>query len=189
VPDTTICDFYFPFRKGFLSELAVPIIFCERVLGVLNTESPERSAYGDRDVRLLRILANQIGVAIHNALVHTQLELVQKVGLQLISVMDIDELLSCIVRQMVETLHFDNAAVLLPEGEALVAKAVVKFPDGVLAGRFPSGRGSSAGRRPSARSSTSARSAPSPTTSPPGSRASMRRSPCPSSTAARSSAS
>jgi len=141
VPDTTICDFYFPFRKGFLSELAVPIIFRERVLGVLNTESPERSAYGDRDVRLLRILANQIGVAIHNALVHTQLELVQKVGLQLISVMDIDELLSCIVRQMVETLHFDNAAVLLPEGEALVAKAVVKFPDGVLGRKIPIGQG------------------------------------------------
>ena len=141
VPDTSTCDFYFEFRKGFLSELAVPIIFRERVLGVLNTESSERSAYGERDVRLLRILASQIGVAIHNALVHTQLELVQKVGLQLISAMDIHELLTRIVREMVETLHYDNAAVFLPEGEALVAKAVVKFPDGVLGRTIPLGQG------------------------------------------------
>jgi len=141
VPDTSACDFYFEFRKGFLSELAVPIIFRERVLGVLNTESQERSAYSERDVRLLRILAGQIGVAIHNALVHTQLELVQRVGLQLISVMDIGELLSCIVREMVETLHYDNAAVFLPEGDVLVARAAVKFPDGVVGRTIPLGQG------------------------------------------------
>jgi len=141
VPDTSACDFYFEFRKGFLSELAVPIIFREQAVGVLNTESPERSAYGERDVRLLRILANQIGVAIHNAFVHTQLELVHKVGLQLISVMDINVLLPAIVREMVETLHFDNAAVFLPEGEALVGKAAVKFPDGVLGRTIPLGQG------------------------------------------------
>ncbi len=141
VPDTSLCDFYFEFRSGFRSELAVPIIFREQVLGVLNTESPERNAYGERDVRLLRILTGQLGVAIHNAFVHTQLELVQKVGLQLISVMDVNELLSCIVREMVETLHYDNAAVFLPEGEELVGKAAVKFPDTVLGRRIPFGQG------------------------------------------------
>lgn len=57
-----------PRSSGILSELAVPILLGDRCVGILNVES--RSRLGSRDVEALRVVADQLAVAIENARLH-----------------------------------------------------------------------------------------------------------------------
>jgi len=49
------------------SELAIPMLLKDRVIGVLDLESPELDAFTKRDVDILTLLASQAAVAIENA--------------------------------------------------------------------------------------------------------------------------
>lgn len=49
------------------SEMALPLIFGQQILGVLDIQSEEAAAFGSEDIATLRILADQIAVAIRNA--------------------------------------------------------------------------------------------------------------------------
>jgi PAS domain S-box-containing protein len=49
------------------SELAIPLISGDRLLGALDVQSTEPNAFGEDDVRVLQILADQVAVAIENA--------------------------------------------------------------------------------------------------------------------------
>jgi len=49
------------------SEIALPLIFGQQVIGVLDVQSEEAAAFGTEDIATLRILADQIAVAIRNA--------------------------------------------------------------------------------------------------------------------------
>ncbi|MBC7897898.1 MAG: GAF domain-containing sensor histidine kinase [Cytophagaceae bacterium] len=57
-----------PGSSGIIAELAVPILLGERCLGVLNVESDTRLT--SRDVDALRIVADQLAIAIENARLH-----------------------------------------------------------------------------------------------------------------------
>ncbi len=50
-----------------LSELTIPIVFDNQVLGVLDLQSDRLNAFSDEDHFLLRALADNIAVAMHNA--------------------------------------------------------------------------------------------------------------------------
>ncbi len=49
------------------SEMTLPMMVGERLLGVLNVQSTEEAAFDDDDIRALQSMANQIAVAIENA--------------------------------------------------------------------------------------------------------------------------
>jgi len=49
------------------SEMALPLTFGQEVIGVLDVQSEEAAAFGTEDIATLRILADQIAVAIRNA--------------------------------------------------------------------------------------------------------------------------
>jgi PAS domain S-box-containing protein len=51
---------------GILSELAVPIKAGQKILGVLNVESKEQDAFGEKDQELLEILASHAATAMTN---------------------------------------------------------------------------------------------------------------------------
>jgi signal transduction histidine kinase len=57
-----------PGSSGIVAELAVPILLGERCVGVLNVESDSRLTA--RDVDVLRIVADQLAIAIENARLH-----------------------------------------------------------------------------------------------------------------------
>jgi diguanylate cyclase (GGDEF)-like protein len=125
IPDTNQCNFYLSFGQRFNSELAVPIMFRGKVLGVIDTESTIPNAYSQEDVRIIKILSHQLGSAIHNAQVYTQLELIHRIGLQLMTTRRLDDLLHLIVDETRSSLHYDDCAILLqdPSGK-LVVRAV-----------------------------------------------------------------
>lgn len=48
------------------SELALPLIFRDRIIGVLDAQSERPGAFTDEDVNILKILSDQIAIAIEN---------------------------------------------------------------------------------------------------------------------------
>ncbi len=64
VPDVRQVPSYVAVRPGVLSELGVPIKIGDRVLGVINLESPELDAFADADERLLTTIAGHLATAL-----------------------------------------------------------------------------------------------------------------------------
>lgn len=56
------------------SELAIPLKFGDRVIGVLNLEADHRAAFPKDEIAVLQSLANEIAVSIHNAQMFAALE-------------------------------------------------------------------------------------------------------------------
>ena len=124
IPDVRQCPHYMHIGdEVFLSELDIPIIFRGKVLGVLNTQSTVTNAFGDSDLRTMKILATQLGVALHNAHIRNQLELVQDIGIQLVTIAKAAELFPWIVGQIQQRLHHDSCAILRVDGNELVLEA------------------------------------------------------------------
>jgi len=55
------------------SQIAVPLLVKETLVGVFSVESPRRREFGERDEELLSIVANQIAAAIQNARLNREL--------------------------------------------------------------------------------------------------------------------
>lgn len=70
IPDVTSpewADIYLPYAPDMRSELAVPMILDDKVIGVVNIEKAEVGAFSDDDESLLKGLAQQAAIAINNA--------------------------------------------------------------------------------------------------------------------------
>ncbi len=85
--------------KAARSELAVPLVSKNRVVGVLDIESPEIGYFREEQVRLLNLLASQIAIAIENAKVYESerrnremLALLYEISVEMGSTLEIDEL-------------------------------------------------------------------------------------------------
>ncbi len=64
----------FPELPASQSEVAIPLKFGARVIGVLNMESEHRNGFARDDIAVLESLANEIAVSLHNAQVFDALE-------------------------------------------------------------------------------------------------------------------
>ncbi|MDO9507769.1 MAG: diguanylate cyclase [Thermovirgaceae bacterium] len=60
-PDVRTAEHYVPLSPSTLSELDIPIVFNERLFGVLSIESDRISAFAEEDERVMSILANHLG--------------------------------------------------------------------------------------------------------------------------------
>src|SRR3954469_23562494 len=81
------------------SELAVPLISKNKVVGVLDIESPEVGYFNEEQVRLLSLLASQLAIAIENAKLYESerrnrefLALLYEISLDMGSTLEVDEL-------------------------------------------------------------------------------------------------
>jgi len=61
-------------KEGFQSQLAVPMVFQGKTIGILHAESPEVEAFSERDEHVFAILANSAAMALENAFLHRQME-------------------------------------------------------------------------------------------------------------------
>ncbi len=143
VPDLRQCDFYVHLGDSvFRSELDVPIVFHDSVLGVLNVQSVRRNAFKRSDSEFMKVLSNQIGVALHNSQVLAQMELLQDIGMKLVSIINPDELFALIVAETQQRLHYATCAILEVSGDHLVFKASSEeFPKELIGLQIPIGKG------------------------------------------------
>lgn len=74
VPDVSREPLYFPIVKETRSEISVPMIAGDRVIGVINVESRERNAFSESDLRFLKTLAGQVVTAMERAQLYKEME-------------------------------------------------------------------------------------------------------------------
>jgi sigma-B regulation protein RsbU (phosphoserine phosphatase) len=99
--------------KAARSELAVPLIGKNRVVGVLDLESPEVGYFREEQVRLLNLLASQIAIAIENAKVYESerrnrrtLALLYETSLEMSSTLDLNEVVLRIAAAVKSTVNY-----------------------------------------------------------------------------------
>ncbi len=76
VSDVAAVSEYVPGIHGARSELAVPLLAREKVIGVFNVESPRPNAFGEGDIAPLLTMAGQAAIAIENARLYDNLRAV-----------------------------------------------------------------------------------------------------------------
>lgn len=117
--------------------LGVPIAMRDEVFGNLYVTDKLSGSFTLEDERLAQVLASQAAVAIDNArryeserLRAEELETALEVGRAMLSVLDVDKLLSFIARRARRLASADTVAVGVREGEELV----LRYADGVSRG-------------------------------------------------------
>ncbi len=73
IPDVTRDSRYIIFSPATRSELAVPLVAKDRVIGVLNLESGRRGFFTTGHLRMMEMLGPQVAIAIENARLYDQL--------------------------------------------------------------------------------------------------------------------
>jgi signal transduction histidine kinase len=117
------------------SELALPLEVGQELLGVLDMESQKPEAFSEESIPFLQLVADQVAIAINNALLYQHeksrrnlAETLYNVGRALSSTLNPSEVLSLILERLAEMVPFDRAAVLMRQGEDLEFAAAQGFP-------------------------------------------------------------
>jgi GAF domain-containing protein len=113
------------------AELAVPLVFGGKVLGVLDVQSDRQGAFGDEDRFLFEALADSVAIAVRNANLYRSERWRRQVADSLREVAGIlsagvglDQVLDAILTELERTLPCDAAAIWLLQEENLCLAAV-----------------------------------------------------------------
>ncbi|MEM6835661.1 MAG: GAF domain-containing protein [Cyanobacteria bacterium P01_C01_bin.120] len=105
------------------SNIAVPLMNDDRVLGVLNIESPRINAFSKRDKDLLEAMANQAVIAIREAQNKQILKELQKIDEDILgSSSNLNEILRDILGRILKLVDADFCDVSVVEGGELIIK-------------------------------------------------------------------
>ncbi|HKD14283.1 MAG TPA: diguanylate cyclase [Candidatus Angelobacter sp.] len=149
-PDVSKDPRYINAIQEIKSEVAIPLMVRDEVVGVLDFESDQLDYFKPEIIDLLTLFSTQASLALENARLYSlerrraeQLEAINAVAQQTTAVLDLDELLTVVCRVLLEWFRIDHVAVLLCEGENLRVRAyegrlTPKVPLGVL---LPPGTG------------------------------------------------
>jgi sigma-B regulation protein RsbU (phosphoserine phosphatase) len=104
---------YIEVVKEARSELAIPLMLKNRVVGVLDIESTEIGYFREEQVRILNLLASQIAIAINNANIYESerhnremLAMLYEVSLDMTSTLEIDEVFRRIAAAVKSTVNY-----------------------------------------------------------------------------------
>jgi diguanylate cyclase (GGDEF)-like protein len=129
VGDVTRDPRYLAGHPAIRSELAVPIVEGDEVLGVVNIESVHPNAFTREDQELLEALARQLGVALSNlkrqeALKRSQERLrgIYQLSERLAQIQTAGELLEESVHVIRENFNYEHVVIFLREGNELVVR-------------------------------------------------------------------
>jgi GAF domain-containing protein len=114
------------------SEMALPLIVGDDVIGALTVQSTEEAAFHDEDIAALQTMADQLAIAIQNSRLHRQaerrsrlLKAANRVGREVTSILDLEELLPHTVNIICEAYGLYYAGVFLVDdaGEYAVLRS------------------------------------------------------------------
>jgi diguanylate cyclase (GGDEF)-like protein len=127
VPDVSKDSRYIQTIETTKSELAVPLIVRDEVVGVLDCQSEQLNFFDPDTIDLLRIFSTQASVAIQNARLYSleqrkaaQLEAINHIARQTTAVLDINELLGKVSTFVLQAFPVDHVAIYLKESDHFV---------------------------------------------------------------------
>jgi len=151
VNDVTAEQNFINSAPGVRSELAVPLIAKNKVIGVLDVEAAQPGAFTEEHKHLLTLFASRIAAGIENARLYTrvsrqarQLTLLTEISRELTSILDVDQLLQRIADLVTRIIDYEMFSILLvdPTGKFLQHRFSLRFKESVhLKHEIPIGQG------------------------------------------------
>jgi sigma-B regulation protein RsbU (phosphoserine phosphatase) len=151
VDDVTADPKYIAAVPNVCSELAVPLITKNRVIGVIDLEAREPGYFTEEHKRLLTLIASRMAAGIENAQLYTRttrqariLLLLNEIARELSSILNLDELLSRIAELLRRLIDYQMFSILLVDasGEKLQHRFSLRFNENThLKHEIPLGRG------------------------------------------------
>lgn len=112
-------------REGFRSIITVPLKTKEQVLGVILLASPQPNLFGPADQRILTAIASRVAMAVENAQLYKEahrralhLETASFLGQRMTALLDVDSLLSEMVKLIRDKFGYDHTHILLVAEES-----------------------------------------------------------------------
>jgi sigma-B regulation protein RsbU (phosphoserine phosphatase) len=151
VADATREDFYLGIVPNVHSELAIPLIIKNRVIGVIDIEARQKGYFTEEHKRLLTLIASRMAVGIENARLHTRITrqartllLLNEIARELTSILNLDELLKRIAELLKRLIDYQMFSIVLLDqtGEILQHRFAQRFEERLhLKHDIPLGRG------------------------------------------------
>jgi sigma-B regulation protein RsbU (phosphoserine phosphatase) len=151
VDDVTQDPTYIAAVPNVRSELAVPLITKNRVIGVIDLEARNPGYFTEEHSRLLTLVASRIAGGIENAQLYTRttrqariLLLLNEIARELSSILNLDELLSRVAELLRQLIDYQMFSILLLDssGEKLQHRFSLRFQENIhLKNEVPLGRG------------------------------------------------
>jgi len=151
IDDVTSDSRYIAAVPNVRSELAVPLITKNRVIGVIDIEAREPGYFNEEHRRLLTLLASRLAAGIENAQLYTRtikqariLGLLNEIARELTSILNLDELLGRIAELVRRLIDYQMFSILLLDstGQNLQHRFSLRFNENIqLKREIPLGRG------------------------------------------------
>jgi sigma-B regulation protein RsbU (phosphoserine phosphatase) len=151
VDDVTQDPTYIAAVPNVRSELAVPLIAKNRVIGVIDLEARDPGYFNQEHSRLLTLVASRIAGGIENAQLYTRttrqariLVLLNEIARELSSILNVDELLNRVAELLRKLIDYQMFSILLLDssGEKLQHRFSLRFNENIhLKHEVPLGRG------------------------------------------------
>ena len=107
------------------SELAVPLITKNKVIGVIDIEAPEPNYFTEEHQRLLTLIASRLAIGIENARLYTRtnrqartLKVLNEISRELTSILNLDELFKRIGELVTRLIDYQMFSVMLLDSTA-----------------------------------------------------------------------
>jgi sigma-B regulation protein RsbU (phosphoserine phosphatase) len=136
---------------GVRSELAVPLISRNRVIGVIDIEADEKNFFTEEHKQLLTLIASRIAVSVENARLYTRvtrqatsLTLLNEISRNVTSILNLDQLFGRIGEQLKRLMDYQMFSILLLDrtGSTLEHRFALRFNEKVQIKRdIPVGQG------------------------------------------------
>jgi len=134
--DVSSVEGYIPANPDVRSELAVPLIAKNRLIGVLDLESEEANHFCPEHLHLLTLTASRIAQAIENARLYARvsrqaqtLTVLNEISAELTSILDLDPLLARIGQLLRRLIDYQMFSIMLMDdkGETLITRYAWRF--------------------------------------------------------------
>ena len=134
--DVSSSPVYIAANPEVRSELAVPLIAKNRLIGVMDLESEEAGYFRAEHLHLLTLTASRIAQAIENARLYARvsrqaqtLTVLNEIAMELTSILDLDPLLERVGQLLRRLIDYQMFTIMLldPKGETLITRYAWRF--------------------------------------------------------------
>ena len=134
--DVSQADYYINANPEVRSELAVPLIAKNRLIGIVDIESEQQDFFREEHLNVLTMTASRIAQAIENARLYARvsrqakaLEVLNEIAVELASILDLNPLLEKVGQLLRRLIDFQMFSIMLldEKGETLITRYAWRF--------------------------------------------------------------